>query len=294
LRIAVRACLAACLLLAACGRSDGGASDACTGVKPATAALPGARSEVYRTTRGGRPLRVHVITPAAGKSPRPAILLFFGGAWRKGDVRSLEAQARAFAVAGYVAVLADYRVSCRDGSTPLDSTVDARSAYRWLRDHADALGVDPGRIVLAGGSAGGQMALVTAQKAKAREKPAALVLFNPAVDLVSTAAWWQKPFAFGVSPSALPVDGLPPTILFNGENDRSTPIASARAFCDRVWKSGSVCVVHGYAGEGHSFYQRGKRGPVDPASPYQDTMARALAFLERAAITDPGRRPSQR
>lgn len=292
------ALLAAALLLAACGKGGGegmraGAELGCDGVGPATEHLPGARSVNYAESRGGRPLRVHVIPAQTGEGPRPAILLFFGGGWRNGDVSSLESQARAFAAKGYVAVLADYRVRCRDGTTPLDSATDAKRAYRWLREHAGELGVDPDRIVLAGGSAGGQMALYAAQKAKPGEKPAALILFNPAVDLVTPAPWWQKPFARGISPASLPVAGLPPTTIFHGETDRTVPIASVRAFCDKAWKAGTICVVHGYAGRGHGFYHSRKPGPAGGPSPYDDTLARSLDFLERTAITDPGRRPQR-
>ncbi|MBP7704418.1 MAG: alpha/beta hydrolase [Caulobacter sp.] len=271
-----------CGLLAGCAPGPvrgAGPEASCAAVGPQTQALAGAHSKVYRTTRGGRDLKLHIIPAATGDGPRPAILLFFGGGWRTGNVEAFEPQARAFAARGYVAVLADYRVKCRDGSTPMQSTNDAEAGYAWLRAHAAELNVDPRRIALGGGSAGGQLALATAQKAPEGEKPAALVLFNPVVDIVKPARLWQKLFAWDISPSTLPLEGLPPTMIFHGEADASVPIASVRTFCDRAWGKGRICVVHGYPGEGHGFY----RAPA----PYADTMAKANAFLDRLAVTGP-------
>lgn len=277
-----------CGLLTAC--SPGGEAspgDECAGVTAQPAALAGARSETYRTTRGGRPLKLHIIPAGTGDGPRPAILLFFGGGWATGDVRAMEPQARAFAEHGYVAVLADYRVKCRDGSTPMQSTKDAREAYAWLRAHAAELNVDPNRIVLAGGSAGGQLALATAQKAPEGEKPAALVLFSPIVDIVKPARLWQKVFAWDISPSTLPVEALPPTIAFHGEADADAPIASVRAFCDKAWEKGRICKVHGYPGQGHGFHSDRRPGPGGAPSPYDDTLGKAKGFLDRLTVTGP-------
>lgn len=55
-----------------------------------------------------------------------------------------------------------------DGSYPnpdvklIESAKDVRSAMRWLREHADALRIDPDKIVVSGQSAGGQLAWATA------------------------------------------------------------------------------------------------------------------------------------
>lgn len=277
-----------CGLLTAC--APGGETppgDACVGVTAQPATLAGARSETYRTTRGGRALRLHVIPASTGDGPRPAILLFSGEGWWTGDIATLEPQARAFAEHGYVAVLADYRVKCRDGSTPMQSTKDAREAYGWLRTHATELDIDATRIVLAGGSAGGQLALATAQKAPDGEKPAALVLFAPVVDVVKPARLWQKVFAWDISPSTLPVEALPPTIIFHGEADTAVPIASARAFCDKAWQSGRICKVHGYPGQAHGFYRHRQAGRGGAPAPYDDTLAKAKSFLDRLTVTGP-------
>lgn len=277
--------------LSGCGAGVGGGAGAsspsalsgalsCVGAGSASASLSGAASHVYKTA-SGRDLRLHVLQPADVSAHRPAILFFFGGGWRRGQVTQFQAQAEAAAERGYVAVLADYRVSCRDGTGVPDAVEDARDAYAWLRHAASGLGVDPARIVLAGGSAGGQLALVTALSVPAEERPAALVLFNPAVDLVAVASWIGLPpdEAARISPSAMRLDGAPPMQLFHGDADRIVPIASVRTFCGKVVAQGGRCDLREYVGEGHGFFNSRAKDAAGMV-PYDDTLARAFAFLD--------------
>jgi acetyl esterase len=270
--------LALALLLGGCGTLLSAPGDRCAGIPAQPNTLPGATSFTYSTA--ARPLRIHVFRPAGARTPRPAVLFFFGGGWRVGSVAAFQPQAEAFAARGYVTLLADYRVTCRDGTSPLAATEDAAAAYAWLRAHTRDLGIDPARIALAGGSAGGQLALVTAMKAPPAERPAALALFNPAVDLVTPAHWFQKPFARGISPSALPLAGLPPTIIFHGRNDAAVPIASVRTFCARATEAGRVCQLHEYRGKGHGFYHDEHFDPEIGTTPYADTLARSITFID--------------
>lgn len=269
-----------CLLavgLAGCGLRPPNAD--CVGLPAQPMTLEGAESFTYAGA-GARDLRIHVFKPAGDGASRPAILLFFAGAWRTGEVDSMAPQARAFAARGYVAVLADYRVKCRDGTTPRESVEDAGRAFRWLRTHARDLGVDADRIVLGGASAGGHLALVTALKAPDHEGPAGLVLFNPVVDMVGEGPPWRRGAMREISPAALPARTLPPTLILHGQDDRRAPIATVRAFCDRARAAGRRCTLQEYPGEGHSFYMRLRAAPGEGLSPYEDTLTKALAFAD--------------
>lgn len=280
------------LLLASCGqgRADNmRVEPPCTGVGPASQSLPGARSFIYRRA-SGRDLRVHVFSPPEeGRAPHPAVLMFFGGSWRIGDVAALVPQARVFARHGYVTVLADYRVACRDGTTPFASVDDARAAYRWLREHAGQWDIDRDRMILSGGSAGGQLALMTALRAGEEDRPAALVLFNPAVDLVQQAPWYQKPFAWFLSPTEFSPRMLPPSVIFHGRSDRIVPFDTVRRFCTRARAAGRTCVLYGYTGRNHGFYHETAIDPVTGRAPFTDTMGKALWFLDRQGLASADR-----
>jgi acetyl esterase/lipase len=96
--------------------------------------------------------------PAAGKRS-PALVWIHGGGWaggEKGEQRALEI-CGTLAAAGYVAISIDYRLG--QGSWP-QNLLDCKNAVRFLRAKADAYHLDPQRIAVAGGSAGGHLALM--------------------------------------------------------------------------------------------------------------------------------------
>jgi acetyl esterase/lipase len=61
-----------------------------------------------------------------------------------------------------VAIVADYRVKTRQNAKPADCVSDAKACVRWVRANAKRLGIDPQRIAVGGGSAGGHLAASTA------------------------------------------------------------------------------------------------------------------------------------
>ncbi len=106
---------------------------------------------------GDTSLKLDVFEPAGLKPTdhRPAIVFFFGGGWSGGDAKQFYQQAKAMTEQGMVVFSADYRVKSRNKTTPFECVKDGKSAIRWVREHAAELGIDPDRIVAAGGSAGG-------------------------------------------------------------------------------------------------------------------------------------------
>ena len=97
------------------------------------------------------------------KVRRPGVLFIHGGGFTKGDkaeYRSASVSAD-LARAGYVVVSCNYVLGAKDqpGVWPRN-IADCRDAVRWMRANADALGLDPERIAVAGGSAGGYLALM--------------------------------------------------------------------------------------------------------------------------------------
>ena len=92
-----------------------------------------------------------------GAGPCPLVVLVHGGAFLMGDKRAEQLAVvpplldRGFAVASI-----GYRLS--DEAVFPAAVQDAKAAVRWLRAHADGLGVDPQRIAAWGASAGGYLA----------------------------------------------------------------------------------------------------------------------------------------
>jgi hypothetical protein len=144
--------------------------------------------EVYKTV-GDVKLSLYLFRPPDHKSSdrRPAIVFFFGGGWRAGSPRQFEQQCRYLASRGMLAIAADYRVASRHNVKVVSCVADAKSAVRWVRVHAGTLGVDPEKIVAAGGSAGGHLAACTGtitgldeqgEDLGVSSRPNAMILFN--------------------------------------------------------------------------------------------------------------------
>ncbi len=255
----------------------------CETAGPTPESLPGATPHIY-ASRPTRDLRLHVFAPANAAPAHPAIVFFFGGGWRTGSPTIFADRALRMAKEGYVAIVPDYRVSCRDETTPADSAADATAAYDWVRGHADDLNIDVSRIVLSGGSAGGHIALTAALKAAPDQRPAALVLFNPAVFVPPRFGLSPQDMA-SISPSVLPVDGAPPTIVLHGDADTTVPIQSVRDFCKRMTSAGRRCELKEYPGKAHGFFQRREPDPaLGGVSAYDETLGQAIAFLKAQGI----------
>lgn len=246
--------------------------------------------ETYKRV-GDVALNVWIVAPPKADTPRPAIVFFFGGGWRSGSPGQFEPQCRHFAERGLVAIAADYRVESRHQVKPTVCVADAKSCLRWVRANAQRLGVDPQRIVAAGGSAGGHLAAATATLPGLDDPqddktvscvPNALVLFNPAVVLAPHASVDLKGFGanataerFGCEPAAIsPLHhvraDLPPTLILHGRADSTVPFATVDAFTALMKKHGNRCELIGYDDQPHGFFNRAK---------YGETVAAAEAFL---------------
>ena len=118
---------------------------------------------IYKTV-GDQRLKMLVDKPAdwQASDKRPAIVFFFGGGWVGGNVGQFQRHCTYLASRGMVGIRVDYRVMPKgDSGPPVMCVADAKSAMRYVRSHAGELGVDPERIAVGGGSAGGHLAAFT-------------------------------------------------------------------------------------------------------------------------------------
>ncbi len=243
--------------------------------------IPNTMPFVYRTADGVA-LDLQVMRPPAHfTGVRPAIVYFFGGGWSNGTVMQFVPFGKELVARGMVAVFVDYRVSSRHKTTPAHSTKDAQAAMRYVKRNATKLGIDPNRIVAAGGSAGGQLALATTLVAplEADElSPAAnlLIGYNPVADLRDER--WAKRFgkdAGVISPAAFVRSGMPAVLIFHGTADTTVPIQQVKDFCAAMRAAGNDCQVEESEGAKHGFFNYGR----DDNRWYSPVLAKTIAFL---------------
>lgn len=99
-----------------------------------------------------------VVRPRWPSGPRPVMLYLHGGAFSTCSRQTHRAVAALYASrAGYVVFNADYRLAPRHRYPA--AIEDACAAYRWVADRCAQFGGDPQRIVIAGESAGGNLAM---------------------------------------------------------------------------------------------------------------------------------------
>ncbi len=241
------------------------------GAGPASAGddAPATKEFVYKEPKGG-PLRLLVTYPPGWQAgdARPGVVFFFGGGWADGSVEQFAEQAEHLARRGMVAARADYRVKSRQGVSPEACVEDAKSAVRWLRAHAKEQGVDPNRIVAAGGSAGGHIAACAAftpgldapgEDPAVSSKPNALVLFNPVLRFQGVPKLMERiggdaELGRAISPVLHVGKGAPPALILFGTDDPLAPMG--REYVARAKAAGSVAELFTAEGVGHGFFNR--------------------------------------
>lgn len=100
-------------------------------------------------------LQVNLARPK-GDGPFPAILCIHGGGFRAGTRQGYDGLIRRLAQQGYVAATASYRLAPKYQFP--GAVHDVKAAVRWLRANAGKYRINPDRIGVTGGSAGGHLA----------------------------------------------------------------------------------------------------------------------------------------
>jgi len=194
-----------------------------------------------------------------------------------------------------VGISVQYRL-CKAGSgvTPFECVKDGRSAVRYVRSHAKELGIDPEKIIVSGGSAGGHVAASTTlfagpdemgEDATVSSKANALVLLFPVIDTskegygnAKCGEHWQD-----ISPLHQVKAGLPPTIVFHGTGDTVCPYAGAKAFDEAMHKAGNRCELITNEGGRHGYLM------FDRAL-FDETLKRTEVFLSSLKLLQGGAR----
>lgn len=108
---------------------------------------------------GERALLLDLYAPANLPQPAPGLIFIHGGGWESGNKRDYKYYTVRFAKLGYIVATIGYRFK---QEAPYPGCVeDAKCAVRWIRANAAQLGVDPNRLAVIGGSAGGYLSMMT-------------------------------------------------------------------------------------------------------------------------------------
>ncbi|MFI1284116.1 alpha/beta hydrolase fold domain-containing protein [Streptomyces sp. NPDC020858] len=237
------------------------------------AAVPGRPgppvASVSDAVAAGVPVRIY--DPAPGSGGRPLIVFLHGGGWVMCGLDTHDATCRSLAAAsGAVVVSADYRLAPEHPWPAAPD--DALTVLLWARAQALVLGCDPGRLVVAGDSSGGNLAAVTALRAP--ELLAGQLMFYPPLDASMDSAsvdtyaegyfhtaahmawYWDQyggdPAHPHVSPlRAADLSGLPPALIVLADCDvlRDEGLAYGR----RLAAAGVDCTVQLHPGVFHGF-----------------------------------------
>ncbi len=246
---------------------------------------------------------IRIIRPAGAAGVLPVIFHFHGGGWILGGKDTHERLDRELANAPQaVVVFVDY-TPAPDAHYPVQNE-QAYTALQWAIAHADQIGADPGRVALAGDSAGGNMAAALTLMAKDRGGPqiAAQVLFYPVTDASLDTGTYQRyaggPWAtreamrwfwdsylpdqarraeITASPLRATTEqlrGLPPALIINAEHDVLRD--EGEAYARKLSQAGVPVTQVRYGGTIHDFVLL---NPITDTPAPRAAIAQAASYL---------------
>jgi acetyl esterase/lipase len=232
--------------------------------------------------------------PTSVTSKRMAIVHLFGGGFFVGnknagyilnDIKPLGAR-------GYTNISANYRLQ-QENLWPAQIH-DTKAAIRWTRANADRLGVDPNRIVIAGYSAGGMLALLAAGTNGRKEFEgdggnagvssdvnACIGVYPLASAQIATGLFPQGQATpdniAAASPTSYISKDFAPTIFVHGTKDGTVPVQSSIDFWTKLQALGVPTTMTLIQGADHAFDNN--------ASDAVDVMAASIdLFLDRLIV----------
>lgn len=243
---------------------------------------------VYKVDTSGKDIpaawgKVHlrIYTPGSGRGPFPVIVYYHGGGFVIAGINVYDASAGMLAdKVGAVVISVGYRLAPQYKFPYAHN--DAFLAYQWAIKNAGAIRGDSARIAVAGESAGGNLAVTTAIKARDKKikLPTAILAIYPVAgsDMNTPSyqkyadalplnrpmmAWFMKKYLNKKAEARDPLitlaadnlTGLPPTIIITAEID---PLQSeGLKLADKLRADGVTVSSKNYDGVTHEFFGMG-------------------------------------
>lgn len=247
---------------------------------------------------GDKPLLLDLVRPKQPtKEALPVVVFIHGGAWRGGNkAGGIGNVARLVATGNYVGASVEYRLS---GEAIWPAQIhDCKAAIRWLRANAKKYGIDPDKIAVWGGSAGGHLVSMLGTSGDVKElegaggSPGVSSRVSCVVDFCGPSNFLApKKFEGGREPGAVthllggtveekkemarqasPITYVskddPPFLIVHGTDDATVPFEQAQMLYDALKKVDVAVSFIKIEGGGH-----GIGGP--------EVTERVTAFLEK-------------
>jgi acetyl esterase/lipase len=237
-------------------------------------------------TRQGDPLVIEPIRPA--QTNGLGVLLLVSGSWKSSTNSTRPWIITPLLRRGYT-VFAVCHVS-QPKATIMEIIADMQRAVRHVRHHAREFGIDPNRLGVTGGSAGGHLSLMLATRGGPgnptaadpidRESSAvqAVAIFYPVTDLLNLGTSTEnlgdggppRSFVQAFGPGATnrtlwkdigrdtsPIyhirSNLPPTLIYHGDADTLVPLDQSQRYQADAMKSGNLVSLIVHPGGGHGW-----------------------------------------
>ena len=234
---------------------------------------------------GGRKEKADLYLPANPQAGQkfPAVLIIHGGGWAAGDKRARREVNIGTTLArnGYVCMSINYLLVTKEhpGPTWPQNLHDCKTAVRWLRANAERLQIDPSRIGVIGGSAGGHLAAMVGLTGGELDPPGeGDTRVQCVVNLYAPVLWFEQrdldmfrktraeaPELYKQADPRTHIDkDDPPMLILHGTADDIVPVADSEALATALKAKGARYQLEIIPGAPHTFHLQPKERDLRP------------------------------
>lgn len=223
-----------------------------------------------------RSLKLDIYHLRTIKKAKPVLVFIHGGAWKKGNKKDYRRYLVDYAMKGYITVTVQYSLA-NEAKFPA-ALNDVKCAIQWIKENSDKYFIDPDKIAVIGGSAGGHLAMMLGYSQgspkfenecldnKYNTSVQAIVNIYGPTDLTTEYAISQSSVEYflgkkyledkDIYRDASPISYLspddPPTLIFHGTLDELVPISQADSLKSKLDKVGIPAEYHRLEGWPHT------------------------------------------